>query len=424
MYYSNSQRVMNWRIDDDGLLRVTGRVLAEGVFPYWLEESPGMEAAALPDGQIPQYIPRAEFTRDALQSLEGKPVIVDDHVWRTPENAQRDGLTVGSIAGTPRVDGKYLVADMVITDADAIDAVKRGELVELSAGYNADCSIDRGTHSGKQYTASQHNLHFNHVLLLPKGKGRCGPDVRIVNSKRENIAMADKNVVVRVQLGNKAKQYRFTNEDDAREAEEMVEETKKFNADELQAAVAAAEELKAQMDELKAQYDQNMQIVAEQKAQIDELMSAEAQDAMADEALAQQESEDAIIDELANEACDGDRKGNEVIAETEEKTKEELKNRIRNSCKTYAERRRVLVQNAFLARGAATAEDFAAWDQTAYDGAFEALALSARVNNAKRQTPARVSMAATVANMSPQPTAGKSPLSRILNSARAKRGNK
>ena len=96
MRYSNRYKFQNWRIDSDGMLRVTARVLADGVFPYLKAESPD-DAKENAEGLVGQYIPVKEFTDEALQSLEGKPVIVEDHVWRTPENTTKDGLTVGSV---------------------------------------------------------------------------------------------------------------------------------------------------------------------------------------------------------------------------------------------------------------------------------------------------------------------------------------
>lgn len=183
MRYSNRYKFQNWRIDSDGMLRVTARVLADGVFPYLKAESPD-DAKENAEGLVGQYIPVKEFTDEALQSLEGKPVIVEDHVWRTPENTTKDGLTVGSVAGTPRVEGGYVVTDLLITDKEAIEKIKSGDLVEISSAYDGDCYSKEGVYKGKPFGAVQTNLRFNHVLLLPEGAGRCGPNVRIVNHKQ------------------------------------------------------------------------------------------------------------------------------------------------------------------------------------------------------------------------------------------------
>lgn len=355
----------NWRVDDDGMLRVTARVLKEGVFPYLPEESP--EGAAVnADGMVNQFIPAAEFTPEALKSLEGKPVIIRDHVWRDVDNTFEDGLTVGAVAGTPRVEDGYVVVDFLVSDTDTVKAIEDGALTEVSAAYDGDCIPEAGIFEGVPYATIQRNLRFNHVLLLPSGAGRCGHEVGIVNTKTKQKETTMK--VVR-QFGNRRREFTFQNEEDAREAENMAEEERKFNADELATAMANAEQLKNEIEEKQKALDEALETIEEQKAEIDKLMSAETQEAMAQEAAAQTEAEDAILDEAVE---------NEVI---EEEEKEEVRNECRN-CKTFADRRRVVVQNAMKV----SAADLKEWSQDAVDGAFETLHRQACMN-AKRRTP-------------------------------------
>jgi len=86
--YSFNQRIQNWRIDDDGMLRVTAHILREGIYDYAPEECPP-DFRNLP--VVKQYIPAAAFTPEALATLEGKWVIVADHEWRTDENTMTNG---------------------------------------------------------------------------------------------------------------------------------------------------------------------------------------------------------------------------------------------------------------------------------------------------------------------------------------------
>jgi hypothetical protein len=355
----------NWRVDDDGMLRVTARVLKEGVFPYLPEESPE-GATTNSDGMVDHLIPADEFTPEALHTLEGKPVIIRDHVWRDVDNTFEDGLTVGAVAGTPRVEDGYVVADFVISDADTVKAIEDGALTEVSAAYDGDCIPEAGIFEGVPYATIQRNLRFNHVLLLPSGAGRCGHTVGIVNTKTKQKETTMK--VVR-QFGNRRREFAFQNEEDAREAENMAEEERKFNADELATAMANAEQLKNEIEEKQKALDEALETIEEQKAEIDKLMSAETQEAMAQEAAAQTEAEDAILEEAVE---------NEVI---EEEEKEEVRNECRN-CKTFADRRRVVVQNAMKV----SAADLKEWSQDAVDGAFETLHRQACMN-AKRRTP-------------------------------------
>ena len=173
--------------------------------------------------------------------------------------------------------------------------------------------------------------------------------------------------VIKKEFGNRRVDFAFQNEDDAKEAERMSEETATFNAAELEDAMKIANEVKAQLDELQKKYDDAMATVEAQKAEIDKLMSAETQEAMAQEAAAQKEAEEAIINTCVE---------NEVV---EEAKREEVCNRIAN-CKTFAERRRIVVQNALNIPD----EQFSAWSQDSVDGAFEGLKATAKQSAERR----------------------------------------
>lgn len=71
--------------------------------------------------------------------------------------------------------GSELRCDLLISDRDAIEAVKRGELAEVSRGYEGEITYGDGTFSGETYQARQSDFRFNHILLLPSGAARLGP---------------------------------------------------------------------------------------------------------------------------------------------------------------------------------------------------------------------------------------------------------
>lgn len=368
-FICNALRLQNWRIDNDGMLRITARVLAEGIFDYLPDESP--KGARTIEGLVPHYIPKYEFTAESLKTLEGKPVIVGEHEWRTITNTNSDGQTVGSIAGTPYVNGKYVVADLLITDKKAIDAIKDKKLVEISAGYTSECEPKEGTFQGKEYTCVQHGIKYNHVLLLPVGAGRCGNDVRIVNKTPKENNM----ITVQKTIGNKTISYKFTNEDDAKEAERMNEDSSGFSAKELENAYNECSRLKNELEDMTTKYEENMKVLQEQSAKINELLSPEGQSQMVEEAKEQNEAEEAIVEEATDEE--------ELTNEEAEAIETELGN-----CKTFADRRKVIVQKVLKVEN----EDFKTWTQDAIDGSFETLAYRAmkhienkkKVQNAKK----------------------------------------
>lgn len=109
MQYNKSIRakIGNWKVDEDGFLKIKAVILKQGVFDY-------LEKEFLPESGsnkiIPVFIPASEFTPEALESGEGKQVIVDNHDWQTVENALDNKMHVGDIAGVLEVRViKYIV---------------------------------------------------------------------------------------------------------------------------------------------------------------------------------------------------------------------------------------------------------------------------------------------------------------------------
>ncbi len=130
------------------------------------------------------------FDPRTIASFEGKPV-TDDHPddWVSPENWK--DLSKGSANNVRRgedVDSDCLVADLLITDKDMIDAVMGGK-VEISLGYDADyteISIGKGI---------QTNIFGNHIAAVEKG--RCGSRCKIGDSfmakvVKKKVSFADR----------------------------------------------------------------------------------------------------------------------------------------------------------------------------------------------------------------------------------------
>lgn len=374
--YANRQPI-TWRVDEDGMMRITMRILKAGVYAYGAEEVPADAALAGKD-TIQEYIPVEEFSKpEALLSLEGKPIVVTKHEWRDASNTLVDGYTVGTIAGRPSIDSDGLIVDALIYDAATQEKIKSGELVEVSAAYDGNIIVGDGVYNNTPYDAMQSDFRFNHVLLLPEGQGRCGCEVKIINSKPEEKTMADKAATLRVQIGNTTRTYRFSNEEDRAEAEGMLEEQKAFNAEEFQTALGEHERLTKQIEELKAQLAEHDKHLAEAKDEIERLLSSEVQESLAEEAAEQRLDEDEVITDATETALEGENVNSAVI----EEEKEKITNSVRSGA-NFAERRRNIVALAFANQRREIPES---WTQEAIDGAFEAVVLAARQRNAVRK---------------------------------------
>lgn len=117
----------------------------------------------------------ALFNPQTIASFEGKPV-TDDHPddWVSPKNHKElSNGTAHDVRRGEGIESDYLIADLLITDKDTIDAVMSGK-VEISLGYDADyteISVGKGI---------QTNIFGNHIALVDKG--RCGSRCSIGDS--------------------------------------------------------------------------------------------------------------------------------------------------------------------------------------------------------------------------------------------------
>lgn len=109
------------------------------------------------------------FDPAAMASFEGKPLVaghpatdVDPANWRRLARGHLQNVRRGSGA-----DSDLLLADILVTDAEAIAAILQGGVREVSCGYDADYrQIAPGV--GRQIA-----IRGNHVALVDEG--RCGP---------------------------------------------------------------------------------------------------------------------------------------------------------------------------------------------------------------------------------------------------------
>lgn len=108
------------------------------------------------------------FAAETLASFEGKPVTLEhppDFV--TPDTWKQYAVgTVQNVRQGEGADSDKLLADLLLTDARAIEAVRAKRLRELSCGYDAEYFAD-APGKGRQTT-----IRGNHVALV--SAGRCG----------------------------------------------------------------------------------------------------------------------------------------------------------------------------------------------------------------------------------------------------------
>jgi len=155
---------------DTGFLRVDARLTRTGVFPY-------ADANGETWGEL-----RTEdevFDDGALDSFR-LAVVTDDHPSAFVTSKTVRDVQIGSVGTDVRRDGDYVRATLLITDADAIEAIQGGKK-ELSCGYTARVIQDQGVApDGATYAARQTQIRGNHVAVVDRG--RAGPECRILDT--------------------------------------------------------------------------------------------------------------------------------------------------------------------------------------------------------------------------------------------------
>lgn len=141
-----------------------------------------LHAARSPNGVIRAERREEDVFRDeTLSSFEGKPV-VDDHPPDPVHPGNFKQHVVGFVFNVRRGDGAFadfILADMLIMDQAAIDAVRAGKR-EVSCGYDAEYEY-LGTGRVRQF-----GIIGNHVALVDRG--RCGFRCAIGDEEMKKVA--------------------------------------------------------------------------------------------------------------------------------------------------------------------------------------------------------------------------------------------
>jgi len=151
-----------------GFLRADAVLTRAGVFTY-----------RQPDGTTRRELRPADevFRADSLATFEDAPVTVDHpDAMVTKDNARKHA--VGTVKETPRRDGDFAVARVLVTDAAAIADIESGKRSSVSCGYECDYDPTPGvTAAGERFDGRQLNIRGNHLALV--ASGRAGPDARV-----------------------------------------------------------------------------------------------------------------------------------------------------------------------------------------------------------------------------------------------------
>lgn len=174
-FYTDEQLSPRQSMTPEGFLLCEAVPIARTGYQLYADgEIPGMTVDQ--DGIL--TIRRGEsevFHPDTVASFEGKPVTIDHPPeFVTPENWKEYARgTAQNVRRGENVESDLLLADLLITDAEAIKLVRnepgKPALRQVSCGY------DSGYTQDAPGAGHQHSIIGNHVALVPRGRAglRC-----------------------------------------------------------------------------------------------------------------------------------------------------------------------------------------------------------------------------------------------------------
>jgi hypothetical protein len=166
--FDRSSITGNWVETPEGFLRIPATFARTGCQTY-----------SNPDGsQRVEYRPESEVARqDSFLSLGGLPVTLEHPPQLlTPDTARQ--YQRGSSGTYVVYDNGFVHGTVVLTDREAIEAVKRGDATELSVGYRCEYDATPGVApDGTPYDGVQRAISGNHHAITRKA--RAGSEVRL-----------------------------------------------------------------------------------------------------------------------------------------------------------------------------------------------------------------------------------------------------
>ena len=160
---------------DNGFLQADAFFTRVGVFEYRNRDGTVRRELRLPD---------EVFKPDSMSTFEMTPVTLGHPPHPvTAKNAKKYG--VGHSGQDVRRDGDKMRGSIMVTDDDAIKAMKRGTR-QISNGYFCDLEVKagitqgiEGVEDGLAYDCIQRNIKGNHIAIVDHGRAGSGVEARV-----------------------------------------------------------------------------------------------------------------------------------------------------------------------------------------------------------------------------------------------------
>jgi uncharacterized protein len=225
-----------------GGVRVDARLTRIGVLPY-----------TLADGTVRRELrhPDEVFNSDSLATLQSAPVtdlahhrsLIGPHNWKEANLGHTENV---------RSDARYVEGELVINDAATATDVENGKLADISCGYECKLDFTPGVFEGERYDAIQRAIRYNHVAVLPKGRGRAGTDVGVRLDSHDAFCVDNEETIIMKTIRLDGKDFEVGSDAHLAKIEELhkaeLARVRSDAADETAKVTKAKDELQANFD--------------------------------------------------------------------------------------------------------------------------------------------------------------------------------
>lgn len=174
------------------------------------------------DGTIRKELrhPDDVMVPESLESIKMIPVVNGHPAERLVNADNSKKLAVGYTGELVEAQMPYVIANLIVTDKDAVNEIQSKQKNELSLGYTVDLIPDSGTYYGEPYEYRQTNIRYNHLALVDQA--RAGPEARIAldGNDAEEILKEEAQVANKRKIKIDAEEYML--EDDTASAIEKM----------------------------------------------------------------------------------------------------------------------------------------------------------------------------------------------------------
>lgn len=154
--------------DADGRMRVRDCVISVAeVNPYYGKEIPKAAELGLTPTAVYDLYRDPEALALAADSFNGLPLMIR-HVAQTADDPRKHDQA-GSVYNARYADGK-LRADLLVSDAKAIELIESGQLADLSSSYRYRADMTPVEVGGRKAHGSMRDIQGNHVALVEDGR--------------------------------------------------------------------------------------------------------------------------------------------------------------------------------------------------------------------------------------------------------------